>query len=141
LLRADGPDRQRLGGKQEQFLVPMEEATMHLPAQIGSFTDFMASIYHTERGGRVLRPNNPVPENFKYVPIAYNSRASSVRPSGVPIRRPHGQFKPADGQVTFGPCRQLDFELEIGVFVGKGDELGLRSRSARPPSTSSATAS
>jgi fumarylacetoacetase len=110
--------------EQSSVLIPMASATMMLPAAIGSFTDFMASIFHTERGGRALRPDNPVPENFRYVPVGYNSRASSVRLSGEPIRRPHGQFKQNDGVVVFAPTRQFDFELELGVFVGPGNPLG-----------------
>lgn len=123
LLSADAPERGRLESMRDAVLVPMHSAQMLLPAMIGSFTDFMASIYHTERGGRALRPDNPVPENFRYVPIAYNSRASSVRVSGEPVLRPHGQFK-AGNEVVFGPCRQLDFELELGLFVGPGNDLG-----------------
>lgn len=123
LLREDGPDRAQVEKAAGTLLVPMASAQMQLPAAIGSFTDFMASIYHTERGGRLLRPDNPVPENFKYVPIAYNSRATSIRPSGEPVRRPNGQFKTGQG-VEFGPCRQLDFELEVGLFVGPGNALG-----------------
>ncbi|MCC7345927.1 MAG: fumarylacetoacetase [Variibacter sp.] len=124
ILRADGPERAKVEPMAATLLVPMAEAEMQLPAAIGSFTDFMASIFHTERGGRLLRPDNPVPENFKYVPIAYNSRATSVRPSGEPVRRPNGQFKTKQG-VEFGPCRQLDFELEVGLFVGPGNPLGM----------------
>lgn len=123
LLSSENPEQGRLSAMRDALLVPMTSAEMQLPAAIGNFTDFMASIFHTERGGRVLRPDNPVPENFKYVPIAYHSRASSVRPSGEPVRRPNGQFKPKD-KVEFGPCRQLDFELELGLFVGPGNALG-----------------
>jgi len=123
LLSADNPDQGRLATMRGALLVPMDTVEMLLPASVGNFTDFMASIYHTERGGRVLRPDNPVPENFRYVPIAYHSRASSLRPSGEPVRRPNGQFKAQEG-VVFGPCRQLDFELELGLFVGAGNALG-----------------
>jgi len=123
LLSADNPDQGRLATMRGALLVPMDSAEMLLPASVGNFTDFMASIYHTERGGRVLRPDNPVPENFRYVPIAYHSRASSLRPSGEPVRRPNGQFKTQEG-VVFGPCRQFDFELELGIFMGPGNALG-----------------
>src|SRR5262249_40447551 len=81
-LRADNPARGKLEGMGETLLAPMSAVEMQLPATVGAFTDFMVSIFHTERGGRALRPNNPVPENFKYLPIAYNSRASSLRVSG-----------------------------------------------------------
>lgn len=98
----------------------------HLPAEISGFTDFFTSLYHTERGGRLSRPDNPVPENFRYMPIAYNSRASSVRVSGEEIRRPMGQRKNSDGIVEFAPTKSLDFELELGGFIGTGNLLGER---------------
>jgi fumarylacetoacetase len=107
-----------------RLLVPQRDVTFHLPAAIGGFTDFFTSLFHTERGGRASRPENPVPLNFRYMPIAYNSRASSVRISGEPIRRPLGQRRRSDGEVHFGPCESLDFELELGAFIGKGNELG-----------------
>jgi fumarylacetoacetase len=107
-----------------RLIVSQRDATFHLPAAIGGFTDFFTSLFHTERGGRASRPENPVPLNFRYMPIAYNSRASSVRISGESIRRPLGQRRRSDGEVHFGPCESLDFELELGAFVGKGNELG-----------------
>jgi fumarylacetoacetase len=106
------------------LLVPMTDARLVLPAQIGSFTDFLTSIYHTERGGRVTRPDSPIPPPFRHLPIAYNGRATSVRASGEDVRRPNGQWRRADGTVQFGPCEQLDFELEVGMFVGRGNALG-----------------
>jgi len=124
LLAADNPDRRQLAAMAGSLLVPMGEAQLELPAAIGSFTDFLTSIYHTERGGRITRPDSPVPAPFRYLPIAYNGRATSVRASGEPVRRPNGQWRTAEGKVEFGPCRQLDFELELGTFVGRGNELG-----------------
>jgi fumarylacetoacetase len=106
------------------LLLPQKEAQYHLPATIGGFTDFFTSLYHTERGGRVSRPDNPVPPNFRFMPIAYNGRASSVRISGEDVRRPLGQRRRSDGEVHFGPCESLDFELELGIFIGKGNPLG-----------------
>jgi fumarylacetoacetase len=117
-----GPDQP--AGYASQLLVPQRDAQFHLPAGIGGFTDFFTSLFHTERGGRASRPDNPVPLNFRYMPIAYNSRASSVRISGEPIRRPLGQRRRPDGEVHFGPCESLDFELELGAFIGKQNELG-----------------
>jgi fumarylacetoacetase len=107
-----------------RLLVPQRDAQYYLPAAIGGFTDFFTSLFHTERGGRASRPENPVPLNFRYMPIAHNSRASSVRMSGEEIRRPLGQRRRPDGEVHFGPCENLDFELELGAFVGKTNELG-----------------
>jgi fumarylacetoacetase len=123
LLRADNSERAKLEAMADTLLVPMAKAQMQLPAAVGAFTDFMVSIYHTERAGRASRPDNPIPPNFKYLPIAYNSRASSVRVSGEPVKRPNGQFKNGEA-IEFGPCRWLDFELEVGVFVGPGNALG-----------------
>ena len=75
--------------------------------------------------GRLFRPDNPLMPNYKYVPIGYHGRASSIRPSGTPVRRPNGQRKPASETVpTFGPCRNLDYELEIGIWIGPGNALG-----------------
>jgi len=107
-----------------RLLVPQRDVRYFLPATIGGFTDFFTSLFHTERGGRATRPDNPVPPNFRYMPIAYNSRASSVRISGEAIRRPLGQRRRPDGEVHFGPCESLDFELELGAFIGKPNELG-----------------
>ena len=96
--------------------------TMHLPATIGDYTDFFAGIHHARKGGQISRPDNPLMPNYKYVPVAYHSRASSVRPSGEDVRRPNGQRKlPAEPAPTFGPCRNLDYELELGVWVGAGN--------------------
>ncbi|MBW7970136.1 fumarylacetoacetase [Bradyrhizobium sp. BR 10289] len=107
-----------------ELLIPQVDARYYLPAEIGGFTDFFTSLFHTERGGRASRPDNPVPLNFRYMPIAYNSRASSVRISGESIRRPLGQRRGPTGEVHFGPCENLDFELELGAFVGKANQLG-----------------
>lgn len=107
-----------------QILVPMAEAELLLPAQPGSFTDFLTSLYHTERGGRRRNPQQPLPPAFKHLPVAYNSRASSVRVSGEAVRRPNVQRARADGSVDFGPCEQQDFELELGMWVGPGNAIG-----------------
>ncbi len=124
LLRADHPDAARFAGMSERLLVPMDEVEMRLPAAIGAFTDFLTSLYHTERGGRQRNPENPLPPAFKHLPVAYNSRASSVRVSGEAVRRPNGQRQRPDGSVHFGPCEGQDFELELGMFVGPGNLLG-----------------
>ncbi len=99
--------------------------TMHLPVRIGNYTDFFAGIHHARRMGLLSRPDNPLLPNYKYVPIGYHGRASSVRPSGAPLIRPSGQVKgPSFDQPAFGPCRRLDYELEMAVWVGRGNELG-----------------
>ncbi|MBV8167672.1 MAG: fumarylacetoacetase, partial [Alphaproteobacteria bacterium] len=107
------------------LLVPMADATLELPAAVGDYTDFFTSIYHATNAGRMFRPENPLQPNFKYVPVAYHSRASSVVVSGTPVRRPHGQAKaPADTAPRFGPSRNLDYECELGFFIGPGNPLG-----------------
>ena len=108
----------------ESLLVPMREAEMLLPARIGDYTDFYASIHHATRVGKLFRPDNPLLPNYKYVPIGYHGRASSIVVSGQAIRRPSGQTKPAHGDPVFGPAKSLDYELEMGIFIGPGNPLG-----------------
>src|SRR5271170_2369250 len=106
-------------------LVPMAQATMRMPVTFRNFTDFFASIFHASNAGRMFRPDNPLMPNYRYVPVAYHSRASSVRVSGVPVKRPRGQRKgPNEDVPSYGPSRNLDFELELGMFIGTGTELG-----------------
>src|SRR6266404_620051 len=125
LLSADNPDRAKIESLSARLLHDAADCTMHLPAAIGSYTDFFAGIHHARNGGMRRDPNNPLSPNYKYVPVAYHSRASSVRPSGVPIRRPSGQRKaPNEEAPSYGPCRKLDYELELAVWVGPGNALG-----------------
>ena len=106
-------------------LVPMAEADLFLPAQIGDYTDFYASIYHATNVGKLFRPDSPLMPNYKYVPIGYHGRASSIVVSGTEVRRPKGQFLAAGEKTpTFGPTEMLDYEAEVGFFVGSGSELG-----------------
>jgi fumarylacetoacetase len=107
------------------MLVPMRDAEMQLPAQIGDYTDFYASIHHATRVGKLFRPDNPLLPNYKYVPIGYHGRASSIVVSGHEIRRPSGQSKaPQAAEPAFGPARSLDYELEVGIFIGPGNVMG-----------------
>ena len=109
----------------EQFLIPMKDAVMRLPADIGDYTDFYASIHHANRVGRLFRPDNPLLPNYKYVPIGYHGRVSSIVISGADIRRPCGQIKaPTAEAPAFGPSKSLDYELEVGMLVGAGNPLG-----------------
>lgn len=109
----------------EPHLYPGAGCVMHLPAAIGDYTDFYVGIHHAMNVGRQFRPENPLLPNYKHVPIGYHGRASSVRPSGVPVVRPNGQRKgPDDDAPTFGPSRRLDFELELGAWIGPGNALG-----------------
>ncbi|MEI2416975.1 fumarylacetoacetase [Orrella sp. JC864] len=107
-------------------LHPQAQAAMGLPARIGDYTDFYISVHHATAVGRQFRPDNPLLPNYKWVPIGYHGRASSIGVSGQAFRRPRGQMRPpAEGQAPqFGPCRRLDYELEMGVFVGTGNALG-----------------
>ncbi|MDR3529048.1 MAG: fumarylacetoacetase [Rhodopila sp.] len=108
-----------------RLLHAAEHCTVHLPARVGDFTDFFAGIHHAHTAGTISRPENPLMPNYKYVPVAYHSRASSVRPSGGSVRRPNGQRKPPEQAAPdFGPCRNLDYELELGVWIGPGNEIG-----------------
>ena len=99
---------------------------LHLPAAIGDYTDFYVGIHHATNIGRLFRPDNPLLPNYKHVPIGYHGRASSVQPSGVPVRRPNGQMKPAgQDEPVFGPSQRLDYELELGVWIGPGNAPGV----------------
>ena len=124
LLREDKADSE-LQSRIEGMLIPMGAVEMQLPAQIGDYTDFYASIHHATRVGKLFRPDNPLLPNYKYVPIGYHGRASSIVVSGTEVRRPCGQTKPASAsEPTFGASRSLDYELEVGIFVGSGNSLG-----------------
>lgn len=106
------------------LLIPRASVQMLLPARIGDYTDFYASVYHATNVGKLFRPDNPLLPNYKWVPIGYHGRASSIVVSGAAIHRPSGQTKPADVAIpTFGPTRALDYELEVGFFVGPGNSL------------------
>ena len=121
LLRSDAPAAVRRAAR----LLPQAAAEFSLPARIGNFTDFYASIHHATAVGRLLRPNQPLMPNYKWMPIAYHGRASSVRVSQQAFPRPCGQSLPAGATAPiFGPSRRLDYELEIGLFVGPGNALG-----------------
>jgi fumarylacetoacetase len=98
---------------------------LHLPARIGDYTDFYVGIHHALNIGRQFRPDNPLLPNYKHVPIGYHGRASSVRPSGGTVVRPSGQTMPPGAESpVFGPSKRLDYELELGVWVGPGNALG-----------------
>jgi fumarylacetoacetase len=127
VLRAGGTPTRYDRERAARILVPMADAELFLPADIGDYTDFYASVFHATNVGSMFRPDNPLLPNYKWVPIGYHGRASSVVPSGTPVRRPHGQTKgPNEERPTFGPTRQLDYELELGLYVGAGTTLGQR---------------
>jgi fumarylacetoacetase len=108
-----------------ELLVPAGDVELLLPAAIGDYTDFYASVHHATNVGTIFRPDNPLLPNYKWVPIGYHGRASSIVPSGAPIRRPRGQTRDGtSGPPAFEPTRRLDYELEVGFFVGPGNPLG-----------------
>ena len=109
----------------EPQLIGQSEVRMHVPCLIGDYTDFYVGIHHATNVGKQFRPDNPLLPNYKYVPIGYHGRASSVRASGEDVIRPKGQRKPPDADAPeCGPSRRLDFELELGLWIGPGNRLG-----------------
>jgi fumarylacetoacetase len=109
----------------EPELVGQTEVRMHLPCVVGDYTDFYVGIHHATNVGKQFRPDNPLLPNYKYVPIGYHGRASSVRVSGEPVIRPSGQRKAPDAEAPeYGATRRLDYELELGIWIGEGNELG-----------------
>ena len=120
LLKADS------SRAEPRALVSMADADMTVPAIVGDYTDFYASVFHATRVGGLFRPDNPLLPNYKHVPIAYHGRASSIVASGTPVRRPWGQAKaPNEAEPAYRPTRMLDYELEAAVFVGPGNPLGV----------------
>ncbi len=125
ILDADGVDRGRIEGLRSRLLHRAADCRLERPVAIGDYTDFFAGINHATNAGKLFRPDNPLLPNYKYVPIGYHGRASSIDVSGAKVRRPNGQRKPANEMVpTFGPSRNLDYELELGVWIGPGNALG-----------------
>jgi fumarylacetoacetase len=121
MLRDGAAEASRL----QSALYAADACTLHLPATIGDYTDFYAGIHHATNVGALFRPDQPLLPNYKHVPIGYHGRSSSIVVSGTAVRRPLGQRKDAaDGAPVFGPSRRLDFELELGLWIGPGNELG-----------------
>jgi len=109
----------------EPQLIGQSEVRMHVPCLIGDYTDFYVGIHHATNVGKQFRPDNPLLPNYKYLPIGYHGRASSVRASGEDVTRPNGQRKPPDADAPeYGPSRRLDYELELGLWIGPGNRLG-----------------
>ena len=112
-------------GEADAHSVPIEGAEMLLPMRIGDYTDFYASVHHATNVGSMFRPDNPLLPNYKWIPIGYHGRASSIVVSGTPVRRPQGQTRDdQNAPPVFGPSRRLDYEMELGVVIGAGNELG-----------------
>jgi len=117
-----------VGGFKKSYskhMVPMKRAELFVPMAIADYTDFYSGIYHATTIGKLFRPDNPLLPNYKWVPIGYHGRASSVVVSGTPVVRPAGQVKPPDSEApVFGPTKRLDYEVELGFVVGTGNRLG-----------------
>jgi fumarylacetoacetase len=121
LLRAGAPAAASL----DAALLAQPDAEYALPARIGDYTDFYTSIHHATAVGKLFRPDEPLLPNYKWVPIGYHGRASSIAVSGQQFRRPIGQTRaPGAVEPSFGPCKRLDYELEVGIFIGTGNALG-----------------
>src|SRR5450759_2018821 len=106
-------------------LVPQSAAEYSLPAQIGDFTDFYSSVHHATAVGRLFRPDNPLTPNYRWMPIGYHGRSSSIGSSGQAFHRPRGQrLPPGESRPIFAPSVRLDYELELGVFLGNGNSIG-----------------
>lgn len=121
-LLTQGHDRWRLTS---ECLVPQREVEFSLPARTENFTDFYSSLSHATNVGRLFRPDNPILPNYRWLPVGYTGRTSSLLVSGVDVRRPRGQLKTADADApVYAPCRRLDYEAELGMLVGPGNPLG-----------------
>jgi fumarylacetoacetase len=125
LLRADTPEGKRARERSNDLLVRTNDVKLLLPAHVGDYSDFYASIHHATNVGSMFRPDNPLLPNYKWVPIGYHGRASSIVPSGTPVIRPAGQTRDGEAAVpAFGPSRRLDYEMEVGAYIGVGNVLG-----------------
>jgi fumarylacetoacetase len=126
LLRHDHPELRDNRELRERALVPMADVILHLPIVVAGFTDFYSSKEHATNVGTMFRDkSNPLLPNWLHIPIGYNGRASTVVVSGAKVRRPRGQLKPPNAELpSFGPCKRLDFELEMGVVIGQPSPMG-----------------
>lgn len=125
LLASDSPVARSRSDLAGRILVPMADAELLVPACIGDYSDFYASVHHATNVGSMFRPDNPLLPNYKWVPIGYHGRASSIVASGTPVRRPQGQIKSAEAdRPVYAASRALDYEAELGCFVGPGNSLG-----------------
>lgn len=127
-LLTDGPGSLRDHARRDDVLLQRNALRMCMPAQVGDYTDFYASVHHATNVGSMFRPTNPLMPNWKHLPVGYHGRASSLVVSGAPVVRPHGQTSATDeGPPAFGPSRLLDYELEMGFFYGgEGNRMGER---------------
>jgi fumarylacetoacetase len=124
-LRSDSGGGQQVRRMRSKAMLPLAGTGLRHPVTLGNYTDFYASKHHATNVGAMFRPDNPLLPNYKHVPIAYHGRASSIGVSGSGVRRPNGQTKADDAAApVFGPCKMLDYEMELGVYIGVGNEIG-----------------
>jgi fumarylacetoacetase len=124
LLEYDNREIRDIWGLAERALIPMPEAELLLPVEVGDYVDFYSSLEHASNLGKMFRPDQPpLLPNWRYLPVGYHGRSSSIVVSDSPIRRPFGQLKIDDGPPVWSPTRALDFELEVGFVTGVGNEL------------------
>jgi fumarylacetoacetase len=124
-LAISHPKAQNFAKEAAKWLTPISQVWLHLPFQIGDYTDFYASRHHAMNVGKLFRPDNPLLPNYDHVPIAYHGRASSITVSGTPIHRPMGQQRPDEtAPPIFAPSKRLDYELELGFVIGGQNALG-----------------
>jgi fumarylacetoacetase len=127
LLREDNERLRDDEGMREHVLVAQDDVEMAMPVRVGDYTDFYASIHHATNVGSMFRPDNPLLPNYTHLPVGYHGRASSLVVSGSPVVRPMGQTIAQDADApTFGPCKLLDYEMEMGFYCGGGNPLGQR---------------
>jgi fumarylacetoacetase len=125
ILDAGASDAAKFAELAPKLLHNASRCVFELPAEIGDYTDFFAGIHHATNTGKLFRPDTPLLANYKHAPVAYHGRSSSIRASGAAVRRPDGQRKlPNESAPTFGPCRDLDYELELGIWIGPGNQQG-----------------
>ena len=125
LLRTDTPEGERARRLRNDLIVSRSDAELALPAAVGDYTDFYASVHHATNVGTMLRPDNPLLPNYKWIPIGYHGRSSSLVLSGTPVRRPVGQtLAEGKGTPTVGPTARLDYETEVGFVIGAGNPMG-----------------
>ena len=124
LLQEGNAAAERRGSR---ITIPLSEVELRLPVRVGDYSDFYASIHHATSIGSMFRPDSPLLPNYKYVPIGYHGRASSIVVSQTAVQRPHGQTRETENAPpVFGPTKRLDYEVEIGAFIGSGTKLGQR---------------
>jgi fumarylacetoacetase len=124
ILDARGSERTHIEGIRDRLLFEAKECLLHVPAAVGDYTDFYVGIHHATNVGKLFRPDNPLLPNYKYVPIGYHGRASSIVPSGTPVIHPSGQLKPPDKPPSYAASQRVDYELELGIWIGPGNAPG-----------------